>query len=131
MNAFYNKTRLTQGLLPDLELFKKMFPSILDINNANKKQKKIFFKIIGKIEWPILTLIFLFCICFGVNAFCHYFKRIWMCFKAISNHWKKNVLRISLKRCKSMYKVIFLEEYHTRSGDGGWYREGGETEIGN
>ena len=32
---------------------------------------------------------------------------------------KKNVLRISLKRCKSMYKVIFLEEYHTRSGDGG------------
>ena len=45
------KTKLSQGLLLDMELLKKMFPSILDIQNANNKVQKHFcFKVIQKIE---------------------------------------------------------------------------------
>ena len=33
------KERLPQGLLSDMELLKKIFPTILDMRNANKVQK--------------------------------------------------------------------------------------------
>ena len=33
------KERLSQGLLPDMELLKKIFPAILDMKNANTVQK--------------------------------------------------------------------------------------------
>ena len=36
------------GLLPDTELFKKMFSTILDVINASKAQKNIF-KLVRKI----------------------------------------------------------------------------------
>ena len=33
------KERLSQGLLPDMELLKNIFPTILDMKNANTVQK--------------------------------------------------------------------------------------------
>ena len=33
LNAFYTKTRLSQGLLPETKLLKKIFPTILDMKN--------------------------------------------------------------------------------------------------
>ena len=41
LKVFDKKTRLFQGLLPDMELLKKTFPTILVIKNAGKVQKKI------------------------------------------------------------------------------------------
>ena len=40
LKVFDKKTRLFQGLLPDMELLKKTFPTILVIKNAGKVQKK-------------------------------------------------------------------------------------------
>ena len=40
LNAFYTKLRLPCGLLADKELFEKMFPTMLDMKDANKAQKK-------------------------------------------------------------------------------------------
>ena len=44
---FYTKTRLSQDLLPEIELLKKLFPKLLDMKNANLH---IFFKVVRKIE---------------------------------------------------------------------------------
>ena len=41
-------TRLSQGLLPDMELLSRMFLTLLDMKNINKMQKKdkvIYFNI--------------------------------------------------------------------------------------
>ena len=46
----YTKPRLSQGLPPDMELFFKMFPTIFNMKNASRVQKKIFFKIVRKRE---------------------------------------------------------------------------------
>ena len=43
------KTRLSQDLHQDMELLKKMFSKMLKMKNANKVQKKKFFKIAQKI----------------------------------------------------------------------------------
>ena len=48
LNAFYTKTRLSQNLLPDMKLLKKIFPTILDMKNANRAQS--FLRIVRKIE---------------------------------------------------------------------------------
>ena len=53
-NAFYIKARLSQDLLPDIELFQKMFPTILNMKNANKKARKLSSKIVRKIVGNIL-----------------------------------------------------------------------------
>ena len=42
LNAFYTKTRQKQDLLLDMELLKKMFPTMLDMINANRLQKFFF-----------------------------------------------------------------------------------------
>ena len=44
--------RPLQGSLPDMTLpdIKKIFPAVLDMKNANKVQKKLFFRIVRKIE---------------------------------------------------------------------------------
>ena len=34
-----------------------MFPTILDMKKPNTVQKKIFFQIVRKIEWPILIFL--------------------------------------------------------------------------
>ena len=47
-------TGLSQCLLPDMEMLKKMLPIILDIKNANILQKIFFFKIVQTIECTIL-----------------------------------------------------------------------------
>ena len=39
INAFYKKTRLSQGWLPETELLKIMFLTTLDMENAGKKQQ--------------------------------------------------------------------------------------------
>ena len=36
---FYTKTGLSQGLLPDMELLNKMFPTSFDMKNANIAQR--------------------------------------------------------------------------------------------
>ena len=46
-------TGLSQCLLPDMEMLKKMLPIILDIKNANILQKIFFFKIVQTIECTI------------------------------------------------------------------------------
>ena len=50
---------LFQGLLPQMELLKKMFPTILDMKNAKKvqkkKKKKKKIQVVPKIEWFILV----------------------------------------------------------------------------
>ena len=44
-------TGLSQCLLSDMEMLKKMLPTILDMKNANILQKKFFFfKIVQTIE---------------------------------------------------------------------------------
>ena len=50
------KTRLSQGLLPEMKLFLKIFPTILDMKNYEKVQKK-FFRIVRKIERPLLIFL--------------------------------------------------------------------------
>ena len=42
LNALYTKTGMSQVLLPDMELLKKMFPKKLNIKNANRVQKNFF-----------------------------------------------------------------------------------------
>ena len=36
------KTKLSQGLLPDMELLEKVFPTILGMENTNKEQNLFF-----------------------------------------------------------------------------------------
>ena len=48
LNTFHMKARLSQSLLPDMELVKNV-PIILDIKNANRVQN-FFFIIVPKIE---------------------------------------------------------------------------------
>ena len=38
LNTFYTKMRLFQGLLPIMELLKKMFPTMLNMKNELKKR---------------------------------------------------------------------------------------------
>ena len=40
--------RLSQGLLPDMEILEKMLRSILDMNNANKVQAIFLFKLVRR-----------------------------------------------------------------------------------
>ena len=44
LNAFNLQTSVAKGLLPDMKLLQKMFPTILDTENAYKVQKKYFSK---------------------------------------------------------------------------------------
>ena len=51
LNAFYMKTRLSQGLLCVMELFKITFLTISDMKNMKKAEhKKKLFQIVRKIE---------------------------------------------------------------------------------
>ena len=42
INAFFTKTKLSQGLLPNMDVLEKMFPTITDMKN---EVQNIFFKI--------------------------------------------------------------------------------------
>ena len=44
LKTFYMETRLSHGLLHYMELLKKMFPIILNMENANRVQKDFFSK---------------------------------------------------------------------------------------
>ena len=46
-----HENKAVPGLLPDIELLKKMFPTILDMKNANRAQKNFFQKIVRKNIW--------------------------------------------------------------------------------
>ena len=48
------KTRLSQYLLPDMELLQKMFPKMLAMQNAKRAHNHFFLKIVRKTESPIL-----------------------------------------------------------------------------
>ena len=52
LDVFYTKTRLSEGLLPDMKLIEKMFPIILDMKNANRAES--FSRMVRKIESPTL-----------------------------------------------------------------------------
>ena len=45
INAFFTKTKLSQGLLPNMDVLEKMFPTITDMKN---EVQNIFFKIVLK-----------------------------------------------------------------------------------